>query len=231
MEDVKEYCHYTFTSYIRGNVLGAVPKQYPSRKIILDEFDVIMGYRPEYFRRFNLELIDAIKTVRIVNVYLFDKDTSRLYDSVFDRFNRIHCGVNNYDLDYEQLFDILADYLWVIASCDRDSHGKSVSLIANQSQICSQSQNFLMKLQKYYQDELETVAEMENVLSQESFSKSLFLGLQSKSYQKYLENKSSYELKKKIEGKKINVRRHQYLFYALCATNAKYKNLVKELLR
>lgn len=230
MEEIKEYCHYTFAMVTRGGVRGAVPEHYQSRKNVLDEFDSAMGYNPEYWRRFNIELLDAIKTIQIPNTRFFDNDTHRLYDSVFNRLDMIRCGRDSYVLDYEQLFDILADYLWVLASYDQNPDSKKVYLITSQSQICAQSKLFLTAWQINYQDELKTVAEMEYVLSQASIPRSIFLGLQSENYKRYLGNQTTYDLKSEIEAKKSDIRKIQYLFYAFCATNVRYKNLVKRLL-
>lgn len=122
MDEVMEYCHYILSKKQSISLCAAAPNEYKRKKDILERFVVLMGYSPISWPAFNDKLAGAIKWLLddsgLLNTRFMEKEAEIVYKRCRARIPTIDYSrrPDGYIIDYEEVFEILCDFIWLYVS-------------------------------------------------------------------------------------------------------------------
>lgn len=122
MDEMMEYCHHILSKGKSISLYAAAPKDYKSKKDVLDRFDRLMDFSPKRWPAFNDKLTRSIRWLLdesgLLRIRYMGEDANSIYERCYERIPRIDHRVRpeGYIIDYEEVFEILSDFIWIYVS-------------------------------------------------------------------------------------------------------------------
>jgi len=236
MEEIKEYCHYILSLCNRDIISTAALGKYRTKQDILDDFENLFDYRSNQWPKFNRRLVKDLFWSISENIFIkesaLDTDAQRIFKRCLSGTKGMHIKLKDgYDVDYDGLFNILADYNWILASKQYCiSHKENtIYLIDNFTWLSTGTKFFLNELYRQCEQEIDECSIMEEALRLRG---KLFSYSPDERVRCYVSaDMSNTDMKKLIGEIRASIKQKLFLFFALMVTNIRREEMRRGLLR
>ena len=235
MEEIKEYCHYILSLCNRDIISTAALGKYKTRQDILNDFENLFDYRSNQWPKFNRRLVKDLFWSISENIFIkesaLDTDAKRIFKRCLSGTKGMRIKLKDgYDVDYDGLFNILADYIWLLASKQYcTSHEENAFyLIDNFTLLRTKTECFLNELYWQCEQEIKECSIMEEALR---LRRKIFSFSPDERVRCYVSaDISNTDIQNLIIENKVSIEQKQYLFFALMVTNIRCEEMRRGLL-
>jgi hypothetical protein len=235
MEEIKEYCHYILSLCNHDIISTAAIGKYKTKQDILDGFENHFDYRSNQWPKFNRRLVKDLFWSISENIYIKDSaldiDAKRIFRRCLSGAKEMNIRLKDgYDVDYDELFNIFADYIWLLASKQYCIQHKENAfyLIDNFTLLRTRTKCFLNEVYCQCEQEIVECTIMEEALRLRRKLCSYSSDERVRCYvSDYMTNT---DLQNLIDEKKVSIEQKQYLFFALMVTNIRCDEMRRGLL-
>lgn len=232
MEPIEDYCRYIL-SFDKGQDISQISKRFPTKETVLQKLEKELNYKRT--TRFDCELAYALYNhydTLLSHTFDLGSEAQNVYNNCYKRFRQYRDAAldRNPIHDYCSNFNLLCDYIWLIASLHYSDTNDCMGAV----KLCRNHKDFIVSMSDYLEGmwrHIETIVNEADLIERSLNLKHKVLVRLNDDDEAvdYDQRYSREERSNALDEYRQWIPEYTYCYFILLATTVRYDEYMREL--